>query len=76
MNTATLEATQTPWLGSCTTEDANDQTATGPGRARYSIEELHERVCEAVEYFEAGGEGIPNEQVMQELDDFVELICD
>lgn len=44
-------------------------------RPRYTMEELHERVRKATEYFDAGGKGIPNEQVMKDLDEFVDLLC-
>ena len=49
-----------------------DLMANGP---QYTIEELNERIREAEEYFETGGKGVPNEQVMKELDEFVDLLC-
>ena len=49
-----------------------DLMANGP---QYTIEELNERIREAEEYFETGGKGVPNEQVMTELDEFVDLLC-
>lgn len=49
-----------------------DIWANGP---RNTMEELNERIRKATEYFDAGGEGVPNEQVMKELDEFVDLLC-
>lgn len=37
----------------------------------YTVEELHERVRRAEAYFNAGNKGIPNEEVMAEMEEFV-----
>lgn len=56
-------------------EEMNEVLGLWANGQRYTMEELNERIRKAKEYFDAGGKGIPHEQAMNELDEFVDLLC-
>ncbi|MBQ8866305.1 MAG: hypothetical protein IJ013_01090 [Bacteroidaceae bacterium] len=41
----------------------------------YSLDNVHARLNRAEAYFAAGNKGIPHEQVMQDMDNYVESLC-